>query len=76
MIHNVSPPLFAYLRPCVTKYLRGLVCTIPHSRIIFKNQETVFRIRCMIHTRPTLCGIVAVSMGNKVREYREYHGVS
>ena len=30
----------------------------------------------MIHTRPTLYGIVEVPMGNKVREYREYHGVS
>lgn len=30
----------------------------------------------MFHTRPTLYGIVAVSMGNKVKQYREYHGVS
>ena len=30
----------------------------------------------MIHTRPTLCGILEVQMGNKVRQYREYHGVS
>ena len=30
----------------------------------------------MIYTRPMLCGIVEVHMGDKVREYREYHGVS
>lgn len=36
----------------------------------------MFRILCVIHTRPTLYGIVAVSRGNKVRDYREYHGVS
>ena len=74
MIHNASP--FAYFRPRVTKYLCDLVCTIPQSRIIFKNQETVFRIRYMIHTRSTIYGIVEVPMGNKVRQYREYHGVS